>query len=111
MDSKQKYIEVDPLYEIDDWFFYKLGELTSDRKMDIIAAVASCVPNLPSNNEYIQAIAGVVKGDDPIFFEIEFYKHTDGCVSLRDINQLNSDEYLDYIIENCTIKSYGIHGK
>jgi len=106
MGLKRKYITVEDRYEIDDWFYYKLNAITKTRRVEVVEMVTACIDNLPENDISTQLIAGDLKGSNPIFFEVEFYRPVNGGVSLMDINTIYLDDYLDYIDENSTIKSY-----
>ena len=50
----------------------------------------------------LQIFGGVIDDldDGPFFFEIELYKDEESLVTLFDINQIDGDEYLDFINSN-----------
>lgn len=56
---------------------------------------------------YTQTIGGVVKGDPPYFFEIEYVREPDKAVVILDMDEITLDEYLDYIDEKKIFKSNG----
>ena len=61
---------------------------------------------LPTQESYPQKVCGVVKGDTPFFFELE-YINEDGYIPIfLDIEQIGLEEYLDSINENKYFK-YG----
>jgi hypothetical protein len=105
MDLKQKYIE-DSLYEIDDWFFSQLQGYRLTIAADIIGQIIEILPELPKINGWSQKVAGVCEGNDPVFFAIEFLNQEQEVPILVDIETIDVDDYLDYIINNQHIKYY-----
>lgn len=72
-------------------------------------AIANLIENNASEFEdlygYSQMIGGVVKGNPPFFFEIEYVKDPDTPVIMLDIEEITLDDYLDYIDEEKVFKS------
>lgn len=104
MDSSQKYIEAS-LFEIDDWFNDKVSQLSLKARKEIIYDIAGVVEYLPRSNGWSQEVYGVVYCEN-IFYVLEYVKQDDEIPLIVDIDFIESDEYLDAILENKTIKSY-----
>jgi len=106
MDLELKYIEDNLLYEIDDWFFAQLRKFSVRDSEIIIGQILSILSVLPSKDGWSQQVAGVVKKKKPTFFVIEYLYQEGDIPILVDIETIEVDEYLDFILENKSIKSY-----
>lgn len=108
MDLELKFLEDELRYEIDDWFFQQLSDYSLTDASLIVAQALAVLSELPIKNGWSQEVAGVITDDDedPIFFVIEYLKQEDDIPILIDINPIDVDEYLDFILENKSIKSY-----
>jgi hypothetical protein len=108
MDLELKFLEDELRYEIDDWFFQQLSDYSLTDASLIVAQALAVLSELPIKNGWSQEVAGVITDDvqDPIFFVIEYLKQEDDIPILIDINPIEVDEYLDFILENKSIKSY-----
>ena len=104
MDLSQKYIEAS-YFDIDEWFSEKVKALSIKARKEIIYDIASVVEYLPKSNGWSQEIYGVVYCDT-IFYVLEYVNQEDEAPLIVDIDFVESDEYLDAILENKTIKSY-----
>ena len=110
MDLELKYIEDKFLYEIDEYFFSALDSFTLDEASMMVGQVLAILTELPDKQGWSQEVAGVIKTtiktEDPVFFKVEYLKEEGHIPILVDINEIEVDEYLDFIIENKSIKSY-----
>ncbi len=108
MDLELKFLEDELRYEIDDWFFQQLSDYSLTDASLIVAQALAVLSELPIKNGWSQEVAGVItdNDEDPIFFVIEYLKQEDDIPILIDINPIEVDEYLDFILENKSIKSY-----
>tara|TARA_R110000851_G_scaffold14161_3_gene48144 strand:- start:1643 stop:2038 length:396 start_codon:yes stop_codon:yes gene_type:complete len=106
MDSQLRFIEDNFLYNIEDWFFEKLSFYTSDEATLIVSQMIAIIEELPSKRIWTQEIAGVIKGSNPLFFVVEYLKEDEETPTLVDLHEIDSDEYLDFILNKKTIKSY-----
>lgn len=106
MDSQLRFIEDNFLYNIEDWFFEKLSFYTSDEATLIVSQMIAIIEELPSKRIWTQEIAGVIKGSNPLFFVVEYIKEDEETPTLVDLHEIDSDEYLDFILNKKTIKSY-----
>ena len=106
MDSQLRFIEDNFLYNIEDWFFEKLSFYTSDGATLIVSQMIAIIEELPSKRIWTQEIAGVIKGSNPLFFVVEYIKEDEETPTLVDLHEIDSDEYLDFILNKKTIKSY-----
>tara|TARA_B110000908_G_scaffold172585_1_gene241008 strand:- start:21024 stop:21413 length:390 start_codon:yes stop_codon:yes gene_type:complete len=106
MDSTRKYIEDKVEYEIDEWFYEQLSYYKIEDASLIIAQTLAVLESLPEKNGWSQEVAGVIKNEEPIFFVVEYLKQPQEIPILIDINEIELDEYLDFISQLKTIKSY-----
>lgn len=106
MDLLLKYLEGNTFYEIEDWFYNQLGLYSIEDSSYIIAQTLAVVDFLPKQNGWTQEVAGVIKNEEPIFFVIEYLKQEDDIPILVDLNEIEVEEYLDFIDNKQTIKSY-----
>ena len=106
MDLQLKFLEDNFLYEIDDWFFSQLRRFSVNEATVIIGQVLSIIDELPDRDGWSQSVAGVIKKKNPTFFVVEYLKQKNDIPILVDIEQIEVDEYLDYILEAKSIKSY-----
>ena len=106
MDLQLKFLEDNFLYEIDDWFFSQLRRFSVNEATVIIGQVLSIIDELPDRDGWSQSVAGVIKKKNPTFFVVEYLKQKNDIPILVDIEEIEVDEYLDYILEAKSIKSY-----
>ena len=108
MDLKSKYIEVNhEYYEVDDWFVDKLKTFPRKVGLDIAKQVDQSYPLLKQKQAWTQHAGGVcTTNTEPIYFEIEYLFEPEDVPIFLDIQLIEVDEYLDYIIENNIIKSH-----
>ena len=106
MDLQLKFLEDNFLYEIDDWFFSQLRRFSVNEATVIIGQVLSIIDELPDRDGWSQSVAGVIKKKNPTFFVVENLKQKNDIPILVDIEEIEVDEYLDYILEAKSIKSY-----
>jgi len=107
MDLKQKYTEDNNVtYEIDDWFYTQLGNYSKHEQTFIIGQLLSVINLLPEENQWTQETAGVLKGRVPLFFVVEYLKEVDESPILVDLHEIEVDEYLEFISNKFSIKSY-----
>lgn len=107
MDSQLRFIEDNFLYNIEDWFFEKLSLYTPDEATLIVSQMIAIIDELPPQKIWTQEIAGVIKGKKPVFFVVEYLREGDEeTPTLVDLHEIDVDEYLDFILNQKTIKSY-----
>ena len=106
MDSEQKFTEVKSTYEIEDWFYSQLSNYNRDEQTNIIGQFLEVMKSLPLGNEWTQETAGVVIQKEPLFFAIEYLKEENEPIVLVDLHELEVDEYLEFISNKKSIKSY-----
>jgi len=107
MGLKQKYIEeIEHTNEcrFDEWFIDEIMEYPYTIGIQVMAQLERNAPLLPSRVAWSQFVAGVVKGEKPFFFEVEYVKEKDHHPIYVDINPIDCDEYLDYINQNRKLK-------
>ena len=72
----------------------------------MVGQMLSVLSVLPKEDGWTQDLAGVVKGKTPLFFRIEYLNEEGHIPILIDVNEIEVDEYLDFILEKKSIKSY-----
>jgi hypothetical protein len=104
MELKQKYIEGKSKCRFDDYFIDNLLDMPYDISIKLMTQLEKNLKKFPSH-QWSQVRAGVIKGDCPYFYEIEYLKpEDDGYIIFLDIDEISCDEYLDYINLNQTLK-------
>jgi len=110
MDLQLKYLEDKLEYEIDDWFYQQLGMYTIDEASLIVGQAILILSELPKQSGWSQEVAGVINTNrddvEPLFFRIEYLNEEGQNTILIDLNEIEVDEYLDFINQKKSIKSY-----
>jgi hypothetical protein len=110
MDLQLKYLEDKLEYEIDDWFYQQLGLYTIDEASLIVGQAILILSELPKQSGWSQEVAGVINTNrddaEPLFFRIEYLNEEGHNTILIDLNEIEVDEYLDFINQKKSIKSY-----
>tara|TARA_R110002012_G_scaffold218587_2_gene389905 strand:- start:8075 stop:8392 length:318 start_codon:yes stop_codon:yes gene_type:complete len=105
MEFEPKYIEDKEIKcRFDDYFIDELITLPYNAAIGIMDAVKINSSLLPEKDNWSQIVAGVIKGRDPFFFELEYIKEKGEDPLYLDILEINCDEYLDYINLNQFLK-------
>ena len=108
MDSKQKYTEAmreESFYEVDDWFIQKLRKAPRQIGIHIANLIDKNFASLPTAVGWTQNVGGVcITTEEPFYFELEYLKQPDEPPIFLDIKEIDVDAYLDYILENKTLK-------
>lgn len=106
MGVRPKYIEAELYYEVDDFFVEKLKEFPRQIGIDIASQVNVSYDILPIRSGWTQTVAGVCTETEPaLFFEVEYLHQADEPPLFLDVNEIDSDDYLDYILDNNILKS------
>ncbi len=104
--EQQKYTEgVD--FETDEWFLEELNKFPSEYRIEILADMLQIMSLLPTEDGWSQVISGVIRNPEPIFYKVEYLKQNGELPYLIAVAQIDSDEYLDAVLENNTIEFYG----
>jgi len=103
---EQKYTKVSNIqYDIDDWFIEQIRELPMDYAFDIATQITEQVEELPKRNGWTQYVAGVSHAlEEPFFFRLEYLNQEDELCLFLGVEEVDIDTFLDYIIENQTLK-------
>ena len=105
MDAEQKYTEANS-YEVGQEFIDKLKEVPLSVSLSVARLIDECFPSIPYDEMDSQIHGGVVHNkEEAIFFSIEIFNSEEESPYLMDFNLIDSDEYLDLIIENKYLKS------
>ncbi len=103
---EQKYTpDRDLPYDVDDWFIERIRDLPIECAFDIANQVVKNISILPKKNGWAQLIGGVSHAlKEPVFFEIEYLNQYEEKCLLLGVEEIDSDKYLDYIIDKQTLK-------
>tara|TARA_Y100000592_G_scaffold25824_1_gene40738 strand:+ start:8065 stop:8394 length:330 start_codon:yes stop_codon:yes gene_type:complete len=109
MDLKQKYIRDDKKQmrvkcKFDDAFIDDLLKLPYTVGMEIMVQIGRCSHKLPFKNHWPQQVAGVVKGESPFFFLLEYVRNEGKHAIFVDMLQIDCDTYLDYMNNKKVLK-------
>jgi len=77
---------------------------------EVVRQLINHEEDLVSLNGLTQMVGGVVKGEVPFFFEIEYLKQEGEKAVYLDIIPIELDEYLDLITNQKTLTSNGTEG-
>ncbi len=103
--EEQKYTE-GVNFETDEWFVERLKEFPDGYRIRILEKTLPIMDQLPTDNGWTQSISGVIKNPSPIFYSLEFLKQENELPYLIDVEEIDSDEYLDAVLEKNTIEYY-----
>lgn len=92
-------------FMLDEWFNRKIKELPQEISDDILSQIMNNVSELPTKDSDTQKVCGVVKGEKPFFFELEYLHEQEYIPVLLDIEQIGLEEYLDSINRNNYFKN------
>lgn len=92
--------ESEPRFAFDDWFDNRLGSLPMKIADEIMFQIINNADKLPIKEHYTQTVCGVVKGDDPYFFELEYINEENYMPVFVGIEEIDLEEYLDSITKN-----------
>ena len=106
MDLVQKSIRVKnrERFKFDDWFIHELLNQPYEVGIDVMIQIQQNSHLLPEKDSWSQYVRGVVKGDSPFFFELEYLKQQGHYPIYLDIVEIDCDKYLDYINEKKILK-------
>jgi hypothetical protein len=94
------------MYIVDDYFVEKIRELPTKLGLDIAKQIDRETEYLPEQEDWSQRVAGVSNVlNGPYFFLVEYIKQEGDKPVFLDCDLIESDEYLDYYLENKIIKS------
>ena len=113
MDASQRFIEeIDRIfedkyfhYELEETLLQQLEEMPSIHSIPIAMLLEQNVNSLPMMDDYTQILGGVLKLKIPFFFEVEFIHETNEFPIFIEINEIDSDAYLDYMLDKQILKS------
>tara|TARA_R100000541_G_scaffold2021_3_gene7442 strand:+ start:9086 stop:9418 length:333 start_codon:yes stop_codon:yes gene_type:complete len=92
-------------YEYEDEVADALRDMPEDYSIPIIVLLESNIHLLPKVEGYTQMISGVLRYEEPYFFEIEYINQPNEFPIFIDINPIKVDRYLDYINSNQILKA------
>ncbi len=97
MESKQKYIEVDIPYEIEETFVDAVMELTARERLHVLRQIRLAIDSLEYSEEETFEAASRVGHD--LFYKFEYYNMEDWPPVLLNFWVIDTDEYLDMMID------------
>ncbi len=106
MDSEPKFTEENK-FEWEEWFEIQIKRIPSGLRLDVITDISSAIKALPLGVNWIQEVYGVVGSDKVFFYMIEYINNRkDEVPLLIDFHLVDTDDYLDAILNKNTIKYY-----
>ena len=111
MDLPQKYTGDEHYYEMEEAFLEDLESLPSLYSAGIIMQLDRLAEEMYQDNRMFVPtkrfglVAGVVELKSPLFFSVEYLNTKTMHPLFYKFNIINSDDYLDYINLNKTIKN------
>ena len=104
MDAEQKYTEANS-YEVGQEFIDKLKQVPLSVSLSVARLIDECFPRIPFDEMDSQIHGGVVHNKkEAIIFSIEIFNSETESPYLIDFNLIDSDEYLDLILEKKYLK-------
>jgi len=101
MDLRLKY--TGGTFEINETFLEALEEITDDIAEDILIQLAKLSTRLKNKYKEIQEFAGVSHVHGQFFFSVSVVKERNKYPYFMSIDEISSDEYLDYRINEKSI--------
>ena len=106
MELEQKYTGVNNFYEVEEDCIFEIRKLPVRIGLDIARQLDINARTLPEQDGWTQTFAGVSHRDEePVFFIIEFLKQHGEHTLYLDFEEVDSDTYLDFYIQNKILKS------
>jgi len=107
MDLKRKYTEASRTLKFDIYFIEELSIYPEMIQGGVLTQLIEYEEYLTCVSGLNQTVGGVVKGEPPFFFEIEYLKQEGEKAIYLDIIPLELDDYLDLITKKQTLTSNG----
>ena len=95
MDLLQKYTGAETFYELDEAVIETIDSLSPVNATRIIQQIQRAIPLLERKNYRSQIIAGVLKGNKPIYFVLRYIYEENEAPYFFQLTEITSDEYLD----------------
>lgn len=109
MDSGQR--STGDEYIVEQVFYDKMEALGMSIIKVVFTQFSSIMDLLPEDPEEYSIISGVIhRRDGAFFYSLEYFK-SDGLIVLVDINEIESDDYLDAILNRATIEQAQRNGE
>ena len=110
MDLRQRYTEAINNEgigcELDTWFLESMYSYSITEGLEMLSQVLVVIDELPTEDGFIQEIAGVVNSTPPMFFVVDYIKQTGDTPLLISIRDIDCDTYLDFILKKQSINYY-----
>jgi len=107
MDSEQKYTGEIYNFYMSAFFAIQIAELDRVHSDEILSAIDNVIDKLPLTSDYTHEVYGVLK-DVNEFYCIEYdFEYDNDYPLIYSLNFVDSDEYLDAILNKNTIEYYG----
>jgi len=98
MESRQRYIEVEVPYEIEENFVEAIMEISARQRLHVLRQIKSALDEFEYNEDET-LVAGSRVGHD-FFYKFEYYHAEDMPPVLLDFWVIDTDEYLDLMVDN-----------
>ena len=97
MASKQKYIEVEEPYEIDEAFVDGIMEVKPKHRVRVLKQINDSLEYFEFNEEDTSEAGGRIDGD--LYYKIEYYNIEDWIPVLLAFTVIDVDDYLDMMVD------------
>lgn len=99
-------MDEEEVYDVSLEVIQKLKALPERVRVGIADMLDYNFDALPELDGYSQAVGGVIKGEPPFFFELEYVREEGKNIVILDIDEITLDEYLDYIDNEQALKQF-----
>ena len=92
-------------YDVSDIFAIKVRLLPNKEAVDIASQIDYNFERLPLTDGWTEKIGGVCNvNEEPLYFEVEYIHQPDESPAYLDMQIIELDDYLDYVIEKKILK-------
>ena len=93
------------MVQIDDFLIEKLISLPKSVRYSAMSIVASNADTLETTDTEPNSVGFIVRDDngEDVFLELEYFNDGEDPFYIMNIDEISSDEYLDYLNSNKTI--------
>jgi hypothetical protein len=97
MESKQKYIEVEEPYEIDEVFVDAIMEIPHRDRVRVLQQISESIEKFEYNEDETSEAAGRIGSE--FYYKIEYYNTRGWTPVLLDFYAVDVDDYLDMMVD------------
>ena len=98
MESRQKYIEVEAPFELDESFVDGIMELHPYHRLRVLRQINAAADVFGYDEENTLEAGGRIGND--LYYKIEYYNHEGWACVMLTFEAITCDEYLDLMVDN-----------